>query len=351
MRAAPITVTAPPMQKPVTPTFAPSAARWRTAPRTTSPAAALKSSAAMAALAAGSSWYGTTFPPKRSGASAVKPSSPTTPAPPRPPAPSTRAPAPDTPARRRLRTPGETRSCCPWVLSSAKEMGAAASRGKRGVAGLLTPAPDRLPGARGTPASSCSGPRRVGLILPGAQDTSRTVCMRKPRILVVDDERVVVEVLTNLLEDPDRELLTADCAAGALEHARAGEIEVALVDKNLGADSGLELSRALKQAQPELEVILITGYASIESAIEAVQIGAFDYLTKPIADFSALSFKVQSALEKSQLKRSQRALLERLMECEVRHRRLIDAAPEAIVLYDAATGLVVEANEAAVKLY
>jgi two-component system cell cycle sensor histidine kinase/response regulator CckA len=175
--------------------------------------------------------------------------------------------------------------------------------------------------------------------------------MRKPRILVVDDERVVVEVLTNLLEDPDRELLTADCAAGALEHARAGEIEVALVDKNLGADSGLELSRALKQAQPELEVILITGYASIESAIEAVQIGAFDYLTKPIADFSALSFKVQSALEKSQLKRSQRALLERLMECEVRHRRLIDAAPEAIVLYDAATGLVVEANEAAVKLY
>jgi PAS domain S-box-containing protein len=175
--------------------------------------------------------------------------------------------------------------------------------------------------------------------------------MGKPRILVVDDDRVVVEVLSSLLDDPDREIVTADSAATALEHARAGELAVALVDKNLGADSGLDLSRQLKQLQPELEVILITGYASIESAIEAVQIGAFDYLTKPIADFSALSFKVQSAMEKSHLRRQQHALLERLMECEVRHRRLIDAAPEAVVLYDGDSGLVVEANEAALRLY
>jgi two-component system cell cycle sensor histidine kinase/response regulator CckA len=175
--------------------------------------------------------------------------------------------------------------------------------------------------------------------------------MPKPRILVVDDERVVIEVLSSLLEDPDRELVTAETATAALQHARAGELAVALVDKNLGSDSGLALSRELKQLQPELEVILITGFASIESAIEAVQIGAFDYLTKPITDFSALSFKVQSAIEKSALRRQQRALLERLMEYEVRHRRLIDAAPEAIVLYEAETGRVVEANQAAVKLY
>jgi len=175
--------------------------------------------------------------------------------------------------------------------------------------------------------------------------------MAKPRILVVDDDRVVVEVLSSLLDDPDREIVTADCADGALDLARGGDLSVALVDKNLGADSGIALSRQLKQLQPELEVILITGYASIESAIEAVQIGAFDYLTKPIADFAALSFKVHSAIEKSHLRRQQRALLERLMECEVRHRRLIDAAPEAVVLYDGESGLVVEANEAALQLY
>jgi len=62
---------------------------------------------------------------------------------------------------------------------------------------------------------------------------------------------------------------------------------------------GLDLSRQLKAVQPELEVILITGYASLETAVEAVQIGAFDYLTKPIEDYNALSLKVQSAIEKS----------------------------------------------------
>jgi len=175
--------------------------------------------------------------------------------------------------------------------------------------------------------------------------------MARPRILIVDDERVVIEVLSSLLEDPDRDIATAETAAAALDLARKGEIAVALVDKNLGSDSGLALSRQLKQLQPELEVILITGFASIESAIEAVQIGAFDYLTKPITDFSSLSFKVQSAIEKSALRRQQRSLLERLMEYEVRHRRLIDAAPEAIVLYEAGSGQVVEANQAAVKLY
>ena len=111
--------------------------------------------------------------------------------------------------------------------------------------------------------------------------------MVKPRILVVDDERVVIEVLSNLLEDPDREIVTAETATAALDQARAGDIAVALVDKNLGSASGIALCRHLKQMQPELEVILITGFASIESAIEAVQIGAFDYLTKPITDFSA----------------------------------------------------------------
>ncbi|HYV64643.1 MAG TPA: response regulator, partial [Myxococcales bacterium] len=90
-----------------------------------------------------------------------------------------------------------------------------------------------------------------------------------PRILVVDDEPVVIEVLSSLLEDPERQILTATSSAAALQHANAGELAVALIDKNLGPDSGLDLSRQLKQLQPEVEIILITGYASIESAIEA----------------------------------------------------------------------------------
>lgn len=171
------------------------------------------------------------------------------------------------------------------------------------------------------------------------------------RILLVDDEAVVLEVLASLLEEPEREIVCARNGAEALAAARDGELAVALVDKNLGSESGLDLSRQLKAASPNIEILLITGYASIESAIEAVQIGAFDYLTKPVTDFGALGLKVQSAVEKSNLKKGQRTLLERLVESEVRHRRLIDALPDAMVLSDRQTGLIVEANRAAIALY
>src|SRR5207245_1307687 len=115
--------------------------------------------------------------------------------------------------------------------------------------------------------------------------------------------------------------------------------------------SGLDLSRKLKGLQPELEVILITGYASLDTAIEAVQIGAFDYLTKPIDDYAALALKVHNAMEKSRLRRGQRELLDRLSESEARYRHLVASAPDAVVVYDVQSGLVQDANGAAVQLY
>src|ERR1700674_2608413 len=106
-----------------------------------------------------------------------------------------------------------------------------------------------------------------------------------PRLLIVDDEPMVLDVLRRLLEEPGREIEVASGPEAALEIAGRLEIDVALIDKNLRGSSGLDLSRKLKSAQPETEVILITGYASLETAVEAVQIGAFDYLTKPIDDY------------------------------------------------------------------
>src|SRR5439155_23987577 len=101
-------------------------------------------------------------------------------------------------------------------------------------------------------------------------------------ILIVDDEPVVLDVLKRLLEEEGREIALAGSPDEAMQIAARGPLDVALVDKNLQGASGLDLSRKLKGLQPELEVILITGYASLDTAIEAVQIGAFDYLTKPI---------------------------------------------------------------------
>ena len=171
------------------------------------------------------------------------------------------------------------------------------------------------------------------------------------RLLVVDDEPVVRDVLRRLLEQPGREVLVAAGAEDALQCAQSFPLDVALIDKNLIGTSGLDVSRQLKALQPELEVILLTGYASIESAIEAVKIGAFDYLTKPIDDYNALSMKVRSAEEKSALRRGQRELVQQLMESELRFRRLVESNPDALVVYDAETGSIVDANPAAIALY
>ena len=169
-------------------------------------------------------------------------------------------------------------------------------------------------------------------------------------LLIVDDEPMVLDVLRRLLLEPERDVEVASGPEDALEIAGRVPIDVALVDKNLLGASGLDLSRKLKAVQPELEVILITGYASLETAVEAVQIGAFDYLTKPIDDYASLSLKVQSAIEKSRLRRNERALVERLKEAEVRYRSLVEAAPDAVLVHDP-QGRIRDVNTAASNLY
>jgi signal transduction histidine kinase/CheY-like chemotaxis protein len=170
------------------------------------------------------------------------------------------------------------------------------------------------------------------------------------RLLIVDDEPMVLDVLRRLLEEPGRDVATATGPEQALAIVRCSEIDVALIDKNLEGVSGLALAREVKALQPEAEIILITGYASLETAVEAVQIGAFDYLTKPIEDYGALSLKVQSAAEKCKLRRGQQALIERLMEAEERYRSLVEAAPDAVIAHDE-QGRIRDANAAAVRLY
>src|SRR5512140_1042521 len=131
-------------------------------------------------------------------------------------------------------------------------------------------------------------------------------------LLIVDDEPVILDVFRRFLEGEGRTLILAGSAREAMARAaEAGEIDVALVDKNLGDGSGLDVARALKKAKPDVEVILVTGYASLDTAIQAVQIGAFDYVTKPISDYDALRLKVENAADKVRMKRQQRALVAR----------------------------------------
>ena len=170
-------------------------------------------------------------------------------------------------------------------------------------------------------------------------------------ILIVDDEPVILDVFRRFLEGDGRELVLAGSAREAMvAGGRPGDLDVALVDKNLGDGSGLDVARALRSAKPDVEIILVTGYASIDSAIQAMQIGAFDYVTKPISDYEALNLKVENAIEKVRMKRRQRELVAQLVESEALHRGVFETSTDAVLLVSP-EGRVEDANPAAERLY
>ncbi|MBI3178442.1 MAG: response regulator, partial [Deltaproteobacteria bacterium] len=126
-------------------------------------------------------------------------------------------------------------------------------------------------------------------------------------ILVVDDEPVVRELLAQALKAPDRHIFLAEDAEAALVQAAQIEtLDLALVDKNLPGTSGLKLVRLLREMHPDAAYAIMTAYASVDSAVEALRLGLYDYITKPF-DLSALGNVVSGALAKVRLARESRA--------------------------------------------
>ena len=103
------------------------------------------------------------------------------------------------------------------------------------------------------------------------------------RILVVDDDRETCRFMHELLREPDREIEMAESPEDALALLGGGRFDLVLSDINLNADlSGLDLLRAFKESDPEVEVVLISAFGTLETALEAVKAGAFDYVSKPV---------------------------------------------------------------------
>jgi len=101
------------------------------------------------------------------------------------------------------------------------------------------------------------------------------------RLLLVDDDAVYVERLARSLRGMGCDVATASDIPGAIRSAQEFHPQTAVLDLKLGATSGLDCLRELKQIVPELRVLMLTGYGSISTAMEAVRDGAWDYLTKP----------------------------------------------------------------------
>jgi DNA-binding NtrC family response regulator len=135
----------------------------------------------------------------------------------------------------------------------------------------------------------------------------------KARILVVDDERHQRDILKVILDGEGYEVATAGNARQALEQARDGGFDLVLTDLKMPDQSGIELMSELLRTQPGLCVVLMTAHGSIDSAVEAMRQGAFDYLTKPL-DREQILLVVKRALERTRLVRENRMLQEQLRD-------------------------------------
>jgi two-component system, cell cycle sensor histidine kinase and response regulator CckA len=172
------------------------------------------------------------------------------------------------------------------------------------------------------------------------------------RLLVVDDEPVVHWLVGSLFDDATAQVLVASNAAQALAYAEVdGGIEVALVDKNLPDRSGLELAAELKGLDPDIEILVITGYASLESAISAIHLDVFDYVVKPFDHIDLLKRKILSACEKGRLKRERRRMLAQMTTTIESFQALLDSSPDAVIVFDVKQQVVQDVNEGALVLY
>jgi two-component system response regulator PilR (NtrC family) len=123
----------------------------------------------------------------------------------------------------------------------------------------------------------------------------------KASILLVDDEPDIIEILEIALRDEGMEVCRAASAKAALELLRKNDFDIVISDIRMPDMSGVELLKEAKQLAPDTVFILITAYASTDTAIEALQHGAYDYLTKPFKMEELLEI-VRNSLEKKSLK-------------------------------------------------
>jgi PAS domain S-box-containing protein len=116
-------------------------------------------------------------------------------------------------------------------------------------------------------------------------------------ILVVDDSKPICDILTLVLEDEGYVITTAYDGFEAIDEIETGQFDLAIVDVNLPGIDGIDVLKKIKQANTETEVVIISGYASLDSAVEAVRAGAYDYIIKPF-NVKSITEVVKKGLEK-----------------------------------------------------
>jgi len=141
-------------------------------------------------------------------------------------------------------------------------------------------------------------------------------------ILVIDDDELVRQTFYDQLEYLGYQVLAAEHGRAGIELIEQEHPDLVLTDLRMPEVDGLEVIRQSRERAPDTPVIVISGVGRLSDAVEALRMGAYDYLFKPIDGLHALEHRVGKALEKARLLRENRAYQERLEELGTRKKRI-----------------------------
>src|SRR4051812_12303925 len=156
---------------------------------------------------------------------------------------------------------------------------------------------------------------------------------RHGTILVVDDEEIMREILDTLLTREGYDVRVASSGAEGLELARALPFDAAILDIMMPGVDGIATLDELRRIDEDLAVIIITAYASVESAISAMKSGAFDYITKPFKNEEVLVV-IRNAMERRRLVHENRNLRQNIQERYHKFGNIIGRSPKMRQVFD-----------------
>jgi len=133
------------------------------------------------------------------------------------------------------------------------------------------------------------------------------------KILIVDDDKIIADILKDLLADRERSVDVCYDGLASVECIQKNFYDLIIVDLVMPRVGGLDVLKYAKKINPDVIVIIITGYASIETAIMAIKEGAYDYIRKP-CKLEEIKIVVENAVDKIKLNRENRELLRKLQD-------------------------------------
>jgi DNA-binding NtrC family response regulator len=127
------------------------------------------------------------------------------------------------------------------------------------------------------------------------------------KVLIVDDDKAFLQILSERMQHRGMEVSTAESAAVALQLLEKESYDAVLLDLMMPEMGGIEALQIMRRKQPEIQVIFLTGHPSVSKGVEAMKLGAMDFIPKPV-DMSELTEKIQAAKTRRMILVEKRAL-------------------------------------------